>query len=183
MKKTDSQTGRWTGALLLALMFGVPPATASTQSSDDDVMRLVCFDSAESGRNTGWAIVVTQISNQEYPADIFLPDRNGDYADRFPMFSTTGFYFSVFEDVPATIRSGGPEAFGANLFQNSPTVMTRLAEGSRVGTLLDLTLEGSGVFKFDSKDQSKNFFSDPQFGEERSGLLCEPPFLTTMTRN
>jgi len=95
MENMDSQVGRWTGALLLGLFFLGMPVALSAQSSDDAVMRLECFDAAEYGSNEGFAIVVTQKSSDEYPADNFLPDRNGNYADRFPMFSNAGFFFSV----------------------------------------------------------------------------------------
>lgn len=185
MWATDNRPVKLMGMLLMSMSFLNTPSDLKAQSNDDALMRLVCFDSAATTGNqggNGWAIVITQVSNDNYAADIFIPDANGDYADRFPMFTNTGFFFSIFENAPAKAASVDIETFVEDLFVNNTDVMTRLAEGSRVGTLLDLTLEGSGALKFDSKDQAMNYFFDPLNNEERAPV-CEPPFRYQMTQN
>ncbi|MEP6017067.1 MAG: hypothetical protein ABJ251_01130 [Paracoccaceae bacterium] len=151
------------------------------QSIDDVVMRLVCFDVSEAANfaeNGGWTVIITQMSNEKFAAEIFIPDNTGDYVDKFPMFENTGFLFSVFEDAPGTNGFDNLAEFAEELFVNDTAAMLRTSEGRRVGTLLDLSMEGVSIFQYDSKNQSINYFVDPLKGEERA-IVCEPPFLHT----
>ena len=58
------------------------PFGAKAQSVDEAVMRLVCYDASDAanfGENGGWIVVITQMSNEKFAADIFIPDGDGDY--------------------------------------------------------------------------------------------------------
>ena len=168
-------------SFLVCMAMSCLPFGAKAQSVDEAVMRLVCFDASDAANfeeNGGWTVVITQISNEKFAADIFIPDGDGDYADKFPMFENTGFFFSVFENAPGTNGFDSIAAFAEELFLNDAAAVLRPSEGRRVGTLLDLGVDGVSIFKYDSKNQSANFFLDPLKGEERAPV-CEPPFLHT----
>ena len=155
------------------------PFDAQAQSNDSTLMRMVCFGASNSAgvlNDGGWTAVITQVSNENYAADIFIPDANGEYADKFPMFDNTFFYVSVFEDAPVAGVTESIPSYAATLLQSNNAPVAMLSEGNRVGTLLDLKLEGSGAFQYDSLNQNNNLFIDPKTGEERHPI-CETPFL------
>ena len=166
--------------LMLCASFTFPTGVQA-QSSNDALMRMVCFDSDNSTglrNNEGWTVVVTQMNNEKYKADIFIPDGNGDFADKFPMFENTYFFIAVFPNAPAANTLGNIQLFAEELLNREDAPTAILAEGSRVGTLLDLNLDGSGAFQYDSLNQANNLFVDPITGEERNPV-CERPFYHT----
>lgn len=148
------------------------------QSTDQSVMRMVCFDASETvnGQSTGgWTAVITQMNNDQYPASTFIPDQNDDYAEKFPMFENIIFFLFVFEQTDGISTASDPEALAEDLLRSGNTPVPILAEGNRVGSFLDLSWSEASSFQFDSADQSKNLYVDPANGVERVPV-CQPPF-------
>lgn len=153
------------------------------QSTDQSVMRMVCFDASEAGNGQstgGWTAIITQMNNEEYPASTFIPDQNGGYAERFPMFENIIFFLFVFEQTDGISAALDPQVLAEELLRSGNTPVPILAEGNRVGSLLDLSWSDSSSFQFDSADQSKNLFVDPANGVERVPV-CQPPFAFVVT--
>lgn len=174
------RTGRHVQSIGLVMLAAssIVPVSVQAQSNDNAVMRMVCFAAPPSAgvvSNGGWTVVITQMTNENYAADIFIPDENGEYADKFPMFDNTLFYASVFENAPKAGASDTIESYAAELLRSVNAPAATLSEGNRVGTLLDLKLDGSGAFQYDSVNQNNNLFVDPTTGEERHPI-CGSPF-------
>jgi hypothetical protein len=94
------------------------------------------------------------------------------------MFDNTVFYISVFEEAPGTNATDDISSYAKGLLQSGSAPTVILSEGNRVGTLLDLKLDGSGAFQFDSANQNNNIYVDPQTGNEHHPI-CEVPFYHT----
>lgn len=154
------------------------PIAVDAQSTSQPVMRMVCFDAAETtnGESTGgWTIIVTQQTSELHPAETFIPDDDGQYAEKFPMFENITFFVSVF---PVTAGVAAPDnlpAFSDALLVSQDAPPWIIAEGNRVGTLLDIGWGDSNRFKYDSADQTKNAFLDNATGDERTPI-CQKPF-------
>lgn len=156
-------------ALALAL-----PTTAFAQSGDE-LMRMICFDSARP--NNGWAIVVSQVSNDAYSADTFIPNAQGEYAERFPMFDRIAFSISVYRNAPG-FNGGDAASFTQDLVTRGPQPTPFVVEGHRVNSVLELRWGISSQMKFDSLAQEQNFYVNVEMGEDRKPV-CQLPFAFT----
>ncbi len=141
-------------------------------------MRMVCFDSAETtnGESTGgWTVIVTQQSSELHAAETFIPDDSGQYAEKFPMFENITFFISVFSNTAGVAASDDLAAFADALLVSPDAPPWIIAEGNRVGTLLDISWGDSNGFKYDSADQTKNAYLDIASADERTPI-CQKPF-------
>ncbi|WP_341365969.1 hypothetical protein [Yoonia sp. BS5-3] len=164
--------------LLLVGLMALPVASAA-QSNDRSVMRMVCFDSDQtaSGQSTGgWTAIITQMNNEQYPATTFIPDEQGQYAEKFPMFENIIFFMFVFEETTGLSAATDARSLAEELLASGSAPVPVLAEGNRVGSLFDMSWGGSSTFQYDSADQSKNIYSDVDQSEQRVPV-CQPPFV------
>ena len=154
-----------------------------TQAQDANwpVARLLCFD-AKAPFGGGWAAVITQVSAEKYPADIFVPDENGNFAEKFPMFEDIYFSVSVFENTQGLNPNVDTQSMTNELLLRPDAPPSFQAEGNRVGTALNIKWEGSGSLQYDTKDQEKNFFVSPSSDQELK-LTCSKPFIFFNSEN
>lgn len=148
-------------------------------------MRMVCFDSTESqdGEPTGgWTVIITQMTNAEYPAETFIPDETGNFAEKFPMFEDTFFFVSVFEQTSGISTADDISAFVDALLISDDAPAWILAEGSRVGTVLDMSWGDSSTFEYDSANQTRNLYRNTSTQDERIPI-CQRPFAYTVPFN
>lgn len=163
---------------LLLCVLAIFPVAGLAQSETQSVMRMVCYDSAESTngeRTGGWTVIITQMTNEQHPAETFIPDENGNFAEKFPMFEDTFFFVSVFEETAGISTAEDLSDFADALLVSEAAPPWILAEGNRVGTLLDMSWGESSTFEYDSADQSRNLYRNTSTQDDRVPV-CQRPF-------